>query len=450
MQQNIVNFIDRTFFVNCLLGLIPISFILGNLAINLNIVLIIFSALYIFIRNRSHFDIVFFDKLILIYFFYILSIGIFKYTVSIQSEHADQIIIKSISYLRYLMFYFAIRFLIDKNLINLKIFFYVSSLCVLFVSLDIIYQFIFGQDIFGFAGNSRRLSGPFGSELIAGGYLQRFSFFLFFAFLAFNYFEKIPKKVMVFLFFLFSAVISCALVLAGNRVPFVLFLLTIFLIFIFEKNKRIYFFSLAFISITTLIILCSSNIEIKNHYVVFQTKVTSLLKIFSKDQDFEVIKNKDDNNLTSYPKENTIPYYSIPYKGKFYVINQTHVKEFYSGYLTWKSNKFFGGGVRAFRYNCPKVFINCNIHPHNYYLEILTDLGVIGFLLIVSFCILITFKSFLIQNSILSPFLFTFIAELFPLRSTGSFFTTFNATFIFFLISIIVSIIVKKDMNKNL
>ena len=185
MQQNIVNFLDRTFFVNCLLSLLPISFILGNLAINLNIVLIIFTALYIFIRNNSNFDIVFFDKLIFIYFFYIILISIFKYTVSIQSEQDDQIIIKSITYLRYLTFYLAIRFLIDKNLINLKIFFYICSLCVLFVSLDIIYQFIIGQDIFGFMGNTRRLGGPFGNELIAGGYLQRFSFFLFFFFFYF-------------------------------------------------------------------------------------------------------------------------------------------------------------------------------------------------------------------------------------------------------------------------
>ena len=65
--------------------------------------------------------------------------------------------------------------------------------------------------------------------------------------------------------------------------------------------------------------------------------------------------------------------------------------------------------------------------------SLLTDLGVIGFLLIVSFLILISYKSFLIQNPILSPFLFIFIGEFFPFRTTGSFFTTFNATFIFLL-----------------
>jgi len=439
MQQKIVNFLDRTFFVNCLLGLLPVSFILGNLALNLNVVLVIFSALYIFIKNNYNFDIVFFDKLILVYFFYILLIGILKYALSIQSEQNDQIIIKSISYLRYLMFYFALRFLISKNFINFKIFFYICSLCVLFVSLDIIYQFHFGKDIFGFESTTRRQGGPFGDEHLAGGYLQRFSFFLFFAFFTFNYFQKIPRKIKFFLFCFFSVIISFALVLAGNRVPFVIFLLIIFLIFFLDKNKRIYFLSLAFITITTLIIICSSNLEIRMHYLGFQKKVIKLFSPFSEDK---IVKYKDANNPTSDEKN-----YSIPYKGQNYVFVSVHVKEFYSAYVTWKSNKFFGGGVKSFRYNCPKTYHNCNNHPHNYYLEILTDLGVIGFLLIVSFFILITYKSFLLPNPILSPFLFIFIGEFFPFRTTGSFFTTFNATFIFLLISIIISILVKKDLN---
>ena len=442
MQQNIVNFLDRTFFASYLLGLLPISFILGNLAINLNIVLIIFLALHIYIRSNSNFDIVFFDKLILIYFSYILLIGIFKNIVSIHSEQDLQSIIKSITYLRYLMFYFAIRFLIDKNFINLKIFFFVSSLCVLFVSLDIIYQFIFGQDIFGYEGNSRRLAGPFGYEWIAGGYLQRFSFFLFFAFLTFNYFKKIPKNIKIILFFFFAVIISCVLVLAGNRVLFPLFLLIVFLIIFFEKKKRIFFFTLAFITISTLIIFSNSILEIKNHYRGFQTNIHKILKIFSEDN---IIK-EDTNNLTSEYKY----IYTIPFKGKNYLFTQAHVKEFYSGFLTWKSNKFFGGGLKTFRLNCPKVFLNCNIHPHNYYLEILSDLGVIGLFLIIFLFILITFKSFFIQNPTLNPFLYLLFAEFFPFRSTGSFFTTYNAAFIFLLISIIISILIKKDLNKNI
>ena len=36
------------------------------------------------------------------------------------------------------------------------------------------------EKIFGFKGIKNNLAGPFGDELIAGGYIQRFSIFSFF------------------------------------------------------------------------------------------------------------------------------------------------------------------------------------------------------------------------------------------------------------------------------
>ena len=50
------------------------------------------------------------------------------------------------------------------------------------MSLDIFYQLINGKDIFGYESSAqgRKLGGPFGDELIAGGYIQRFCLFSFF------------------------------------------------------------------------------------------------------------------------------------------------------------------------------------------------------------------------------------------------------------------------------
>ena len=87
----------------------------------------------------------------------------------------------------------------------------------------------------------------------------------------------------------------------------------------------------------------------------------------------------------------------------------------------------------------------CSNHPHNYYLEILTDTGIVGILsaiiigLLFIIFILKNFKSLNannLQNLILFAATISFILEAFPLKSTGSIFSTNNATYLI-LISIL-------------
>jgi O-antigen ligase len=50
---------------------------------------------------------------------------------------------------------------------------------------------------------------------------------------------------------------------------------------------------------------------------------------------------------------------------------------------SWEENKIFGNGVRSFRIECNKyrdIKKNaCSSHPHNIYLELLSEVGLIGF-----------------------------------------------------------------------
>ena len=112
-------------------------------------------------------------------------------------------------------------------------------------------------------------------------------------------------------------------------------------------------------------------------------------------------------------------------------------------------NKYIGGGIKNFRYYCHKrpnidknIEFVCNMHPHNYYLEILTETGILGFIIIFSIFIYILYLSikkryFSISDSydakILIPLIFLFIGEIFPVKSTGSFFTTGNTTYLFLI-----------------
>ena len=95
------------------------------------------------------------------------------------------------------------------------------------------------------------------------------------------------------------------------------------------------------------------------------------------------------------------------------------------------------------------------MHPHNYYLEILTETGILGFIIILSIfgnaLYLSFFKKYftssnLRHNNVIIPFIFLFIAEIFPVKSTGSFFTTGNATYLFIIIGILIGLS-RKDIS---
>ena len=59
------------------------------------------------------------------------------------------------------------------------------------------------------------------------------------------------------------------------------------------------------------------------------------------------------------------------------------------------------------------------------------------------------FKSNLKNNNLIIPFIFLFLAEIFPIRSTGSFFTTGNSTFLFMIIGIMIGLARQQNLIEN-
>ena len=73
-------------FFSLLLALIPVSFIAGNMIININILLIIFSVLIFFGRDLFSVKLFILDKIIIFFFFFILGTGVLN-DISLYLEH---------------------------------------------------------------------------------------------------------------------------------------------------------------------------------------------------------------------------------------------------------------------------------------------------------------------------------------------------------------------------
>jgi len=448
MVFNKINFrFNSASLLNFCFYFFPISFIIGNLAINLNIVLFCLLGC---VNLKSKIIKTKYDFLIkiifLLFFVVIFSTGLsFIKSLYFGGYEYENLIkfIKSIFFLRFFLVLLIIYLLGDSNILSFKSFFVIATFSTLIVSLDIIFQYIFGFNLIGLKSYGSHNTGFFGDEIIAGGYLQNFSFFaLLFLFYVLN-----EKKYIKFLYnpILFS-ILGLGILFSGNRMPLFLFLLGSFLIILFiNKLRKIMFINSIFFFIIVLV-LGNLDVNIKNRLESFYgTSKIVLSKTFKKQKKIESNEeNKFDNLNKNYENRE----------------KHGHAELFLTAIDTWKMNKIFGNGIKSFRIDCAK-FVNptndriCSNHPHNYYLEVLTETGIIGFLILIfigSLFLIYILKNFkLFKENNLNDLFFSaasisLILEMFPIKSTGSFFSTNNGAYILLLSGII--LIYKKQKKK--
>jgi O-antigen ligase len=126
-----------------------------------------------------------------------------------------------------------------------------------------------------------------------------------------------------------------------------------------------------------------------------------------------------------------------------------YFKIFNSAIYVFKKQFWIGSGTKSYLKSCVKLIeynknLLCAPHPHNIYLEVLINQGILGMIIFVTFLTLLFKKYYfdltklkMSNNKLLKiSFLIILITELWPLRSYGSIFQTVNGSLFWFLISI--------------
>lgn len=397
-----------TILTNFSFSFFPFSLIIGSLIVNINLALFIISSFFLIKKESIQIKFNSINITLLLFFITI----IFSSFVNLKIIGYENFL-KSFFLFKFYLVYLLLETLIENNKINLDFFFKISFFLTIFISLDVILQFHFGKNILGYPPFQGRITGIFGPEAIAGAFIQKFFLFSIIGILLIF---KNKKFNNIFFFFIFISAYGAFV--ASNRMSAIIVLFSIFFIFITLKNFRKPF-SIFFIIFLPI--------------VFFSYKYN------------ENIKYKIDNFYHSIEKSFTF----FKTKEKEHIKINSHLGIYYATIESFKQNVIIGNGLKSFRHTCFELNIKnktCSIHPHNFHLEILHDVGIIGFILISLFVFQILLKIYRLyflrkfddeEKIIFFLIILNFLIEIFPIKSTGSFFTTWNGSILWFSICII-------------
>ena len=327
-----------------LFSLIPLFLITGPFLTDLSISLIgLFFLIYCFKKkNFSYFKNYYF------YFFLIFWAYLILNTL-INNFNIDSLRI-SFFYFRYGVFVIAMVALLyfDSKFINY--FFFCILICFVALIFDGFYEYFFEKEV-------TRVSSFFGKEKILGSYLSRlWPIFFGLAILILN------QKKKIFLFIISIFILSETLIfMSGERSAFFFINLSaIFVILFSSKLLKLRLFTLL-ASIFLIVMISFINPTAKERVLDKTLKQMNLLNENKQEQEYDGI----------------------------YIFTIAHTHHYMSAYKMFLDNKILGVGVKNFRNFCKyeKYKISkysCTSHPHNTYVQILSETGIIGFIFLLS------------------------------------------------------------------
>jgi len=273
----------------------------------------------------------------------------------------------SLFYFRIGIFSCLVWYLIDQDKNILKYFYYSLIICFTVLVIDGYFQFFSGSNILGYKYSGSRVSSLLGDELIMGSFLSRLFPLLFALFLI-----KQKSKYEIYYIGILFILVDILIYISGERASFFfLNLSTIFIIILIKEYQkfRLITFLVALVLIAGLTL---GSDKLANRMIKAPAKSMGL------------VKDAQSKNI-------------------FTPVHDSLIK---TAFNMFKDKPIFGHGPKMFRVICSNEkyatgISPCMTHPHNFYVQLLAETGLIGFLFLFSAFCYVLYCSFMQLKSIL-------------------------------------------------